>query len=394
MFVDLARSFSADKVRADAPPRVETAELSAIPESWSEPWDELAANASEPNPFAERWFSAPGFRHLLEDEGGRMIAVWGEHGGSAILLGLLAVAVVARYGRWPLRHVENWLHHNAFLGTPLVRRGREAEFWSSALGALDSAPWARGFFHLSFLGEGGPVHCGLAEAAARLGRPCDTVARRERAMLSGNVSPQAYFEAAVRTKKRKELRRQRARLGDLGEVAISRLAWAEDAEGWCEDFLALEASGWKGESGSALACDANTEAFFREMFRDGFAAGRLEAIRLDLDGRPIAMLANFITPPGAFTFKIAIDEEYGRFSPGILLTIENYRMLERPEIAWTDSCAREFNAMINSMWMERRSIIRVSVPLSGAGRRAAFAATRTAENGAALLGRLKRGVRK
>jgi hypothetical protein len=254
------------------------------------------------------------------------------------------VVVAARYGRLPLRHVENWLHHNVFLGTPLVRRGREAEFWSAALAALDSAPWARGFFHLSFLGEGGPVHRGLIASAGRLGRRCDIVARRERALLASELSPEAYYGKALRTKKRKELRRQKARLGELGDLSFSTLERAEDAEAWCEDFLRLERSGWKGETGSALAADGRTESFFREAFRGGFDAGRLEAIRLRL--------------------------------------------------AWTDSCAREFNAMINAMWTERRSIVRVSVPLAGARRRAVFEAARLAENGAALIGRLRRGAEK
>jgi CelD/BcsL family acetyltransferase involved in cellulose biosynthesis len=372
--------------------RAQVVELSAIPSSWDEPWDELAANASEPNPFAERWFTAPSVRHLLDDEGAHMIAVWGENAGNAVLLGLLAVVMVARYGRSPLSHVENWLHHNAFLGTPLVRRGREAEFWASALAALDSAPWARGFFHLRFLAEGGPVHRGLIQAAGALGRPCDVVNHRDRACLASTLSPEAYFEKNVRPKRRKELRRQKTRLSELGEMRFSSLDRAEDVATWCEDFLRLEQSGWKGESGTALAADGRTERFFREAFHGAFDAGRLQAIRLCLDGKPIAMLVNFITPPGSFGFKTAIDEDYGRFSPGILLQRENLRILERGDVAWMDSCAREHNAMINSLWDERRSIVRVSVPLGGAGRRAVFALTRTAEHASALLRRLKQGA--
>jgi CelD/BcsL family acetyltransferase involved in cellulose biosynthesis len=389
MFVDLARPLSAAVDIASAVPRAEVVPLAAIPESWNDPWDDLAAHASEPNPFAERWYSAPGIRHLLEDESARMIAVWGEQAGNAVLLGLLAVVVTARYGRSPLRHVENWLHHNAFLGTPLVRRGREADFWSAILAALDDAPWARGFFHLRFLAEGGPVHRGLIEAAGALGRPCDVVNRRERACLASTLSPDAYYENAVRPKKRKELRRQKARLAELGDLTFSSLERAEDVGAWCDDFLALEQSGWKGESGSALAADVRTDRFFREAFHAAYDAGRLQAIRLCLDGTPIAMLLNFITPPGGFSFKTAIDETYGRFSPGILLQVENFRILERPDLAWVDSCAREFNEMINSLWQERRSIVRVSVPLAGAGRRAVFALARTAENGTALLRRLR-----
>jgi hypothetical protein len=244
---------------------------------------------------------------------------------------------------------------------------------------------------LRFLAEGGPVHRGLIEAAEAIGRPCDTVNHRNRACLASTLSPESYYEKAVRPKKRKELRRQKNRLAELGELNFSTLERAEEVGTWCDDFLALERKGWKGESGSALAADTRTDSFFREAFQGAFDAGRLNAIRLCLDGKPIAMLLNFITPPGAYAFKTAIDEDYGRFSPGILLQVENYRMLERADVAWTDSCAREFNEMINSLWQERRSIVRVSVPLRGARRRFAFAIARTAEHGANFLRRLKQG---
>jgi hypothetical protein len=40
------------------------------------------------------------------------------------------------------------------------------------------------------------------------------------------------------------------------------------------------------------------------------ARGRLERLTLALDGEPLAMLASFLTPPGAFSFKTAFDERF------------------------------------------------------------------------------------
>lgn len=361
-------------------PRVEICPFDCIPLSWHAPWDGLALHAAEPNPFAERWFFEAGARNLLPSGPTRLLSVWnGEE-----MIGLLPL-VVERHARIPVSFLRNWRHNQCFLGTPLIRDGREADFWAEALAALDSAPWARSFFHLNSVAEGGPVHLGLAEAAARLGRPCPVVHRRIRAMLASDLGPAAYYEAAVRTKKRKELRRQSARLAELGAVTCDTLEPGGDAGAWCDSFLALEASGWKGRIGSALAHDPASAAFFRDIFLAGHRSGRLEALALSLDGRPLAMLVNLIAPPGAFSFKTAIDEDFARFSPGVLLQIENLRLLERDGIDWTDSCAVENHSMINALWRERLSIVRVSVPLAGARRRAIFAASHLMEKGSALM---------
>jgi CelD/BcsL family acetyltransferase involved in cellulose biosynthesis len=372
--------------------RVETCPIGAVPPAWHAPWDSLADRASEPNVFAERWFFEPAARHLAPSGETRLLAAWSADGDETALLGLLPLRVEARYGRSPVPHVENWRHHHAFLGTPLIRDGRECDFWAAILAELDRAPWAKGFLYLTNLVEDGPVHRGLVEATTGIGRPCDTVYRFERALLASGLSPTAYYEASVRNKKRKELRRLSNRLAELGALDFATLGPDETPLPWCDAFLVLEASGWKGRSGTALARDPATLSFFREAFRGAHEAGRLEALAMRLDGRPIAMLVNLVAPPGAFSFKIAIDEDFAHFSPGVLIQIENLRMLARPGIAWTDSCAVENHAMINGLWRERRPIVRVSVPLSGARRRAVFAAARMAENSAALLRRLRKGT--
>ncbi len=346
-------------------------------------WEALAADAAEPDAFAEYWFAVasrhlapPGLEQLEVRRGGQLI-------------GLMPVVRAGRYGRIPLRHTENWAHYHRFLAAPLLRRGHEADAWRALLTALDADPAAGTLLHVSGLVEHGPVHRGLIAAARSLDRPCDTVHRIERAMLATQLSPDDYYAATVRKKKRKELGRLRTRLLEQGRVETRHLG-PDDAIGdWIEDFLALERAGWKGAAGSALACTPETAAFFRDVVTGAHAAGKLDIIRIDLDGVAIAMLVNLLAPPGAFSFKTAFDERLARFSPGVLLQIDNLQLLARGDIAWMDSCAVENHPMINSLWGERRAIVRVSVPLAGTRRRILFSAARTLEQGAAALRALR-----
>jgi CelD/BcsL family acetyltransferase involved in cellulose biosynthesis len=205
-------------------------------------------------------------------------------------------------------------------------------------------------------------------------RPASLVHREERALLSSVLSPEDYLDAALSTKKRKELRRQHRRLSEAGDLQFERRDDALGVAEWVDAFLWLEAKGWKGKAGSAMASEGATTRLLRSALEGAAARGRLERLTLTLDGIPIAMLANFIAPPGAFAFKTAFDEDYARFSPGVLLQRENLGLLERPEIDWCDSCATADHPMIDHFWRERRSIGRVSFAIGGRLRRSLFRA--------------------
>ncbi|MBK8375584.1 MAG: hypothetical protein IPL18_12200 [Sphingomonadales bacterium] len=55
--------------------------------------------------------------------------------------------------------------------------------------------------------------------------------------------------------------------------------------------------------------------------------------------------------PGSFSFKTAFDEDHARFSPGVLLQIENLKLLEKAGLDWCDSCAAQDHPMIDSLWV-------------------------------------------
>ncbi len=340
----------------------------------AEEWADLTLTASEPNPFFERWFVGASIAHLPLPADLHFFVLRGAHGR---LDGLMPLSGAGRYGRLPVSHVTNHFHHNVFLGTPLIRAGQEHAFWESLLTALDDAPWANGFLRLSDLVEGGPVIAALSETQRR----CDTIYRADRALLESPLSADAYYEAVVRKKKRKEIKRLQSRLSELGNVHTQKLTSVEGCDDWCDAFVQLEESGWKGDSGSALGREANTEAFFRSMIRDGLCAGRIEILKFSVDDKPLAMLINFMTLPGSFSFKIAYDEDYARYSPGVLIQLENLKLLESSGFGWMDSCATPDHPMINSLWAERRTIIWKALPLSGFKRGLTFRCARLAETG-------------
>lgn len=359
----------------------------AIPGPMHPAWDALAIDAAEPNPFAERWFIEASQRYAAGDQACRIAIVDDDNGP----IGIAPLGRQSDYGRLTVDHVENWRHANMFLGTPLVRRGSEETFWTALITALDEDEWARGFLHFDGLVENGPVHRGLEDAARSLGRECAIVHREERALLASDLSPDDYLKQNLRKKRRDECGRLRRRLGELGRLETRELQDAGDLAAWCDDFLEMERSGWKGEAGSALACCPDDAAFFRDTMAAAFSRDCLHFLRLELDGKPIAMLTSLRAGPGVFGFKACFDQDYARFSPGLLLQIDNLRLLDDPDIDWQDSCTAPGHP-VESLWSERRSIIRVTVDLKGLKRRLVHAGARALEKSSRKLRELIPGA--
>ena len=264
------------------------------------------------------------------------------------------------------------MHANAFLGAPLVRAGCEKLFWQALLDWADTAPGNALFLHLPAMPLEQPLTQALFDIAGNDNRNAALVMRERRALLHSPLTPDVYLERALTGKKRKELRRQHTRLAEQGSLSFQRCDGAHGVDAWIEDFLRLERGGWKGKAGSAMACAPETETLFRKALQQAAALGKLERLALCLDERPIAMLANFLIPPGSFSYKTAFDESYSRFSPGVLLQRENLALLARQDTAWCDSCAAPDHPMIDSLWTERRPIGRISIAIGGKVRRTIF----------------------
>ena len=330
-------------------------------------WQDLANRASEPNPFFEPWFLLPSLRAFFAGHRSAFTMFALRHGSE--LVGIIPLVRDWTYYGYPVPHIRTWLHDNAFCGSPLVACGYEEQFWTELLSSIVRRSKVSLFVHLPGFPTDGPLHDALRAVLAKQHHEHAAVETNRRAFLKSDLSAEDYIAASMSTKKRKELRRQRKRLSEEGALAFERLTNAEGIDNWTAEFLRLEAAGWKGDAGSALANAADTHGFFAEAMLGAAQAGRLERLSLTHDGKPIAMLVNLVCAPGAFSFKTAYDEAYARFSPGMLLQLENLALLDRLDIDWADSCAAEGHPMIERLWREKRTIASINIAIGGPLRR-------------------------
>jgi len=321
-------------------------------------WEDLARNALEPNAFFEPWFLLPALRHFGQGVSVALVyAAPAAPGGPAALAGLFPVRQARLSRLVPVRVVEMWRHAYCFLCTPLLRADCAAEALGAFLAWLATGPPGAPLWRLELVSADGPFGQLLTRVCHERQRPSFLVESYLRARIDVGESAEDYLTRALAKKRLREVRRKERALEKLGRLERRVLAPGDPIDGWLEDFIALEAAGWKGRNGTAFASRGADAEFFREMARAAHAAGRLQALGLYLDGRPIALKFNLLAPPGAFAFKIAFDEGRHSQSPGSLLEVATVEHLHASRaVRWMDSCAVANHPMVDRLWTERRAV--------------------------------------
>jgi CelD/BcsL family acetyltransferase involved in cellulose biosynthesis len=321
-------------------------------------WRDLAGRAAEPNPFAESAFLTPSLRHLAPSRLA-ILLVWSDDRREA-LIGL-ATLREPPLGRGLARA---WRSKQA----PLAAMTFDREAIEDALTAIvawmrRARPSIAGIVWPG-LETGGAIAMALRSAAAHERLRLETRNPHRRAALV--VAGEANFEAALDKKRRKEWARQARRLAERGRLDIGV---RDDVEA-SERFLRLEATGWKGARGTALADDPSRLAFARQMlaaFRDD---GRLRIQELAIDGAPVAMGIALGAGARAYYWKTAYDERFAEYSPGVQATLAlSRRLAAAPGLKLVDSCAIQDHPMIDRLWPGRLELIDIALATSPRGGR-------------------------
>ena len=329
---------------ADIETKVAIVESVAALAPYAAQWDDLAAHASEPNMFYERWALVPALEHLPGKERVHMFLVT----DGARLLGLMPIVRRNSPQGLPGRYVANWRHIHCFAGTPLMRKGKELEFFSALFA------WAQherlNFVKLCNISWTDRLARLIEDYTRNTGRRAFTLRSYERAVLDSPFSGEAYLQHTLSPGRRKDIRRNHRRLEKKGAVRCREVGPDDDIARWIDDFIAIEKSGWKGRAGTALACNPRHEAFFARMTRNAHAEGKSFFHRLEAAGKTVAITANYRSGHRAWAFKVAIDETYRKCSPGLLLEIEGIKIvLDNPALDSMDSCAQPDNSLINKL---------------------------------------------
>ena len=339
---------------------------------------ELARHALEPNPhMAPAAVTAAAL--LVPEEDIVVLCAWFRE----------ALDFERLVGVWALRRESGW--RSGFAGTlvsplvplyevsslPVLDRDHAAEAARALMRYLLASRDLPHTLRLPLMPLDGPCHAALAEACRQTGSQISTYERWVRPVMVPQPGDdmERYLRRALGSgyKKRMQQFRAVARHGALtfrrsrGRAAVEAL----------DAFLALEASGWKGEAGTAIACLPADAAYIRRMAELFAADDALQIDTLLLDGQVLAMGLLVESGDRRHFLKIAYDEAQGRHSPGRTLTMAMLQAdLAGTPPALFDSGAGEGVDAGTYVWGERRemasAIIRVGPGRPGLAQAAAL----------------------
>ncbi len=308
-------------------------------------WEELVESALEENAYYTRQYCNALLNHI-EKRPLKAIAVW--KGDNLIALWPFVSDRLHWGGLISLNKA--WTTDYTTTSIPLIDKRWVDEAVCALLKAMGATHSGSDIWLLPNINLDGPVNRALKTEMSKQSLPSQTFDPFERAVLSKRGTFEEHMKEHVSKKRRKDLRRNRKRLDELGEVTWTAHESGPELDAAIDAFLKIEASGWKGDRGTALDCTDATRAFAKEAFGNTNGKGITRADALRLDGNTVAINLTLITGNTGFTIKCAYDDAYKGQSVGLLLEEEMIRsVLEDDWVERLDSSAVSGH-LITSFW--------------------------------------------
>ena len=294
-------------------------------------WHALSAEALTPNPFYAAWNLRAALRHLGEGLHIELLTAWrGEQ--------LLALVPICHRSRWyGLRVASVWKHSECYSTTPLLR---SLPVWQLMLDGL----WQQRRVQMLL----NSTQVGLSLQA---GQSCviERLSYQRPALPAGGdyASVQQHWSGKVRRERNRIERRF------FRDDTACYQNTSSDIARHLENFIALECAGWKGRAGTAIDCRTHVRAYYREMAKAAAELGAIEVQSLAHGSRVAASSIRLLSGQQAFEIKTTYDESIASQAPGVVLELRNMQALcERQDIALTDSCTSEGNALLQQLWTQ------------------------------------------
>lgn len=305
-------------------------------------WKRLSEAALDPNPFFDPAFLRP-FLKNMPAPAVRLVVVRDAKTGQW----LMAAPVGKRRLGLALPANTVWTTDYAPLGTPLLHPSADAAVITLFLAEAGGSSQLLVIPYMPVQSKTATQMLAVPDWKTAAASPS------ERANHAAGTDGKAQLEQAYSGKRRKEMRRLLRRLGDHGTVAEKHVTGSSVQDGF-ETFLHLEAKGWKGRKGTALLNSPETAAFSREMIT---ARSETDGVRIDqlwAGSTLVAALVLLTDRDRVFSWKIAFDEDFARYSPGAQIALMAFREnLARPGFSQADSLAIPGHSMIEPLWRGR-----------------------------------------
>lgn len=293
--------------RAEAPADtsvewVTTAErLAGIGESWR------ALLGRQATPFdTPEWFSA--WWSAFGDDGSselHVATVW--RGGE-----LAAVLPLQRRGGQGLAALSN--DHSPLFRAVAADAAALAQVVGAALGD------GRQPLTLAAVPSDDPLLATLGERAARLGmRPLLEPAHTS--PIVDTAGDPTQWRAASKPRWGAPLERFRRKMGNDHQARFAILEQPEDLDRALARGFEVEASGWKGEHGTAILSSPATTAFYRDFAHAAHARGELLLSGIELDGALAAFDLTVLRSNRLYLLKTGFDERFRKLAPGLVMRL-------------------------------------------------------------------------
>jgi Acetyltransferase (GNAT) domain len=326
--------------------------------------EHLSYRAIEPNIYFNPRFLAPAMPRLQDKD--VRLAVLRDDNGTRTRLRLVMPYVIQRpaIGVGPTI-LQSWATVFGPNGTPLIDCDDPAAVADEFLEILSrphlNLPNVLVIPQVYMDGQAGRV---LRTAALARDFPVYATQPQSRAVLASDLDGDGYINSVFSSHHRRGFSRLLRRLGEFGTVSFNVARDRDSVFRRMEEFLMLEARGWKGRKRTALTSDRLQAAFAREAINSLADRDMVRIMTLDINGKAIASLLIMIEAGTAYTWKIAYDEAFATYSPGMLLMIEATKMLlDDPNVTNADSCAVPNHQMMDRVWAERRQLQTIVIGL-------------------------------
>jgi CelD/BcsL family acetyltransferase involved in cellulose biosynthesis len=196
--------------------------------------------------------------------------------------------------------------------------------------ARDAEAESRFWQAVAALGHRSIVLQPLSGESAAL-RPREALRRAGYRLVEEPLEPSPWLElprsfdellAARSRNLRSQVGRRRRRLESEGELTLRAVRGGPTLERDLDAFFALEAAGWKGGKGTAIAADPRLLDLYRGFAERASSEGWLRLFMLELDGRLVAAEYGSVFEDCGYVLKSAFDEDLAHFRPGFVLMVD------------------------------------------------------------------------
>ena len=269
-------------------------------------WDDLVQAMPRPSPFLLHGWLLAWWRH----EGhGAELAVHVARRGER-LVGAVPFCVRRRFGI----RVTGFLGgvHSA-LADMLVAEGEPSETVTAL--AARAAATKHDLADLFGLSAGSRLARSLAPRLR-------TIQRVEAPVLDLSPGWDAVYRAKTDAKKRNLHKRRRRQLSELGALDVIRARTPDELDTAIVEAFRLHEARWSGRPDGSGFATATGRRFNLEALRALAAHDIPRIVLLRLDGRAIAFHYFLVYQQTMYTYRLAFDPEFARFSPGLVNTLD------------------------------------------------------------------------